>query len=381
MRAPERLTDARILVVDDEEQNVRLLERTLARAGFTEFRSTTDPRRAPALYAEYRPDLVLLDLHMPDRDGFGVLEDLAGARADDEYVPVLVLTADPSAEVKLRALAMGAKDFLAKPFDAHEVVARIRNLLETRALYRALAAQNASLEQRVRERTRELEEAQLEVLERLAAAVECRDDDTGQHTHRVGELAAWLATALALPADQVELIRRAAPLHDVGKVGIPDAILRKPGRLTPRERQVIQTHATIGARILAGGRSDLVRIAERIARSHHERWDGAGYPDGLVGEQIPLEARIVAVADVVDALTCARPYRPAWALDAVRDLLRDGRGTHFDPAVVDALLGDALLGGAVASHLPGKVERPRRTPVARGRARGKPAPRRLLPTG
>jgi putative two-component system response regulator len=144
---------------------------------------------------------------------------------------------------------------------------------------------------------------------------------------------------------------------------------------------VIQTHATIGARILAGGRSDLVRIAERIARSHHERWDGAGYPDGLVGEQIPLEARIVAVADVVDALTCARPYRPAWALDAVRDLLRDGRGTHFDPAVVDALLGDALLGGAVASHLPGKVERPRRTPVARGRARGKPAPRRLLPTG
>jgi len=335
--------EVRILVVDDEALNVRLLERILARAGFTDVSTVMDPRRVPELYAAYRPDLVLLDLHMPGRDGFGVLEDLAELTAGDGYLPVLMLTGDASAEAKRRALALGAKDFLAKPFDAQEVVLRIRNLLETRALYRALAEQNARLERRVRERTRELDQAQLEVLERLAAAAEFRDDDTGQHTQRVGELVARLAVILGLPADQVELVRRAAPLHDVGKIAIPDDILRKPGRLTPAEFDVMKTHAAVGALLLAGGRSALVSMAERIARSHHERWDGSGYPDGLRGEEIPLEARLVAVADVVDALSHDRPYRPAWALDAVLALVRTERGRHFDPAVADALLSDACV--------------------------------------
>jgi putative two-component system response regulator len=342
--AVERPPDeVRILVVDDEALNVRLLERILARSGFTDVRATMDPLRVSELYAEYRPDLILLDLHMPGRDGFGVLEDLAALTAGDGYLPVLMLTGDASPEAKRRALGLGAKDFLAKPFDGHEVVLRIRNLLETRALYRALAEQNARLEQRVQERTRELDQAQIEVLERLAAAAEFRDDDTGRHTQRVGELAARLAAVLGLPAEQVELVRRAAPLHDVGKIAIPDDILRKPGKLTPAEFDTMKTHAPVGALLLAGGRSALVTMAERIARSHHERWNGSGYPDGLGGEAIPLEARLVAVADVVDALTHDRPYRPAWPLDAVLALVRTERGKHFDPAIADALLGDAFV--------------------------------------
>jgi putative two-component system response regulator len=179
---------------------------------------------------------------------------------------------------------------------------------------------------------------QLEVLERLAAAAEYRDDDTGQHTHRVGTLAADLAKVLGLPAEQVDLVRRAAPLHDVGKIAIPDSILLKPGRLTPEEYTVMQAHALVGARILSGGRSPLVQMAERIARSHHERWDGTGYPDRLAGEQIPLEARIVAVADVYDALTSDRPYRPAWPRERVLAEIAQGAGTHFDPRVARAFL-------------------------------------------
>jgi putative two-component system response regulator len=179
---------------------------------------------------------------------------------------------------------------------------------------------------------------QLEVLERLAVASEFRDDDTGQHTQRVGELAARLAQMLELPAEQVDVLRRAAPLHDVGKIAIPDAVLLKPGRLTPDEYAIMKTHTLVGARILSGGRSPLVQMAERIAHSHHERWDGGGYPEGLAGEQIPLEARIVAVVDVFDALSSDRPYRPAWPRDRVLAEIAQGVGTHFDPRVARAFL-------------------------------------------
>jgi putative two-component system response regulator len=337
------ITRASVLVVDDEDSNIRLLRRMLARAGFTDVRATSDPREVAALVAESEPDVVLLDLHMPERDGFQVLEDLAaytrGTGTKGVPLPVIMLTGDSSPAVKRHALALGAKDFVAKPFDAPEVVLRINNLLETRHLHLALQKQNATLEATVHERTRALEEAQAEVLERLATAGEFRDDDTGEHTQRVGERAGRLARSLGLPAEQVELIRLAAPLHDVGKIGIPDSILLKPGKLAPEEFAVMQTHTTLGAAILAGGRTALVRMAERIARSHHERWDGTGYPDGLAGEAIPLEARLVAVADVYDALTSDRPYRLAWALDRVVAHMREGAGSHFDPAVVAAFLG------------------------------------------
>jgi putative two-component system response regulator len=334
-RAPR---DARIIVIDDHEANVEALTRILHRAGFTCIHGTTDSLAGVAVIQRWDPDLILLDLHMPRLDGFGVLEAIQPEIAAARYLPVLMLTADSSDETKRRALSGGVKDFLTKPFDATEALLRIENLLETRFLYAALHEQNHLLERRVRERTRELEAAQIEILQRLAAAAEYRDDDTGHHTQRVGEVAAVLAAHIGLPAEQVELIRRAAPLHDVGKIGIPDSILLKPGRLTAAERGIMQTHTTIGAAMLAAGRSPLVQMAELIARSHHERWDGAGYPAACAGEQIAIEARVVSVADFFDALTHDRPYRKAWSVERTLATIIEERGHHFDPAVVDALV-------------------------------------------
>ena len=329
---------ARIVVVDDQEANLRLLRHILHRAGYPEVETTSDPHAALALCERFQPDLVLLDLHMPRLDGFAVLEQLRRATTREIYLPVLMLTGDATTEAKLRALASGATDFLAKPFDATEVMLRIRNLLETRSLYRQLRNQNTALESRIRERTRDLEDAQREILERLADAGEFRDDDTGRHTHRVGELAAAIARELGLSAEMCMIVRQSAPLHDVGKIGIPDHILLKAGPLTAEEHDVMKSHTTIGARILGNGRSSLIRAAEEIALSHHERWDGTGYPQGLAGASIPLVARIVAVADVFDALTHDRPYRPAWPTPRAAAEIEAGRGTHFAPEVVDAFL-------------------------------------------
>ena len=329
---------ARILVIDDHEPNVEALTRTLYRAGYGAVKGTTDPMSGVALVQQWQPDLVLLDLHMPRLDGFGVLDAIRPQLTDGRYLPVLMLTADSSDETKRRALSGGVKDFLTKPFDATEVLLRIENLLETRFLYGAVREQNQLLEFRVLERTHQLEEAQVEILQRLAAAAEFRDDDTGRHTHRVGHLSAMLAARLGMASDHVELIRRAAPLHDVGKIGIPDAILLKRRRLTMKERRIMETHTTIGAAMLSGGRSQLVQLAEAVARCHHERWDGTGYPGGQSGSQIPVEARVVAVADFLDALTHARPYRKAWSLEKTIAAITAERSRHFDPVVVDALL-------------------------------------------
>jgi putative two-component system response regulator len=338
--APRHSEPARILIVDDQAQNISLLRRILERAGYENIASTTNPAEALMLKGEFRPDLVLLDLHMgADIDGFQVLEGLVSNPRGADHLPVLMITADDSAEVKRRALALGAKDFVSKPFDAAEVLLRIRNLLETRFLYQTLRNQNSELEQKVAERTKELEESRLEVLERLAVAVEFRDDDTGNHTKRVAEVSAALAAAIGLPPVTVDLIRRAAPLHDIGKVGIPDSILLKAGPLTAAEFAIMKTHTVLGAQMLSDGRSELVRVSQRIARSHHEWWDGSGYPDKTVREATPLEARIVAVADFLDALTHDRPYRPAWSLEDTLSEISARAGIHFDPQVTTALAG------------------------------------------
>jgi putative two-component system response regulator len=328
---------ARILIVDDRRSNHLLLAEILGRSGFRKVLGATDPTRTLALCESFRPDIVLLDLYMPGMDGFAVLRDLRARRTDADFLPVLVLTADAAVEVRQRALASGAQDFLAKPLDPVEVVLRIRNLLETRGLHRALREEKAQLEERVLERTRELEEAQAEILERLAQAAELHDDDTGLHTRRVGDSAASLAASLGCVAELVERIRRTAPLHDIGKIAVPDAVLRKPGPLDAAERAQMQTHTLAGARILAGGRAESIRMAEQIALAHHERWDGSGYPRGLRAEEIPLAARIVAVADVFDALAHDRPYRGAWPEERALAEIRAGAGTHFDPRVVVAL--------------------------------------------
>jgi putative two-component system response regulator len=338
---------ARILVVDDEPANVRLLERVLGREGYTGVVGTTDARRVPDLFRAYLPDLVLLDLRMPHVDGFTVLDQIATLNEGGAFLPIVVLTADDSREAKERALSAGATDFISKPFQAFEILLRIRNLLQTRQLYVELQHRNRRLQDRVVERTRELEHAQREMLERLTQAVETRDGETGEHTRRVGENSARLASALGLPEGQVELIRRAAPLHDVGKIGVPDAILAKRGALTAEERELVKTHTTLGAKILAQGDSELMRAAEQIALGHHERWDGTGYPNGRSGEEIPLEARIVAVVDVFDALVHDRPYRGAWPVERALEEIEAGAGGHFDPVVAAAFLAVHAAGGLV----------------------------------
>jgi putative two-component system response regulator len=327
-----------LLIVDDEPENVRLLAKILNRSGYTNVTTTTDSTRVMELHSECKPDLVLLDLNMPGEDGFEVLAKLAPFTTGIEHLPVVIITGDGSPEVKRQALSLGAKDFISKPFDPAEVVLRIQNLLETRVLHQKLRRQNTELETKVAARTRELEASQVEMLERLATAVEFRDDDTGDHTKRVGLLSARLAEAVGLDASTVELIKRAAPLHDIGKVGISDAILLKPGTLSPEERRVMETHTIIGSKMLEKGGSELVRLCQRIARSHHERWDGSGYPDGLAGQAIPLEARIVGVADFLDAVTHSRPYRSGWSLGEALETIRAATGSHFDPSVVKALL-------------------------------------------
>mgnify|MGYP001549994073 CR=1 FL=1 len=358
----------RILVVDDEESSVRALTRILRSAGYENVFPTTDPTSVVGLYREHEPDLVLLDLHMPGCDGLAVLAQLRALAEAYTYVPVLVLTGDPSPSARRQALAAGAKDFVTKPFEVDEVLLRIKNLLETRRLHQEIVSQNRRLEQRVAERTNELDGAYLETLERLAIAAEFRDDETGRHTERVGETAALLGAALGLSDENVFLIRRAAPLHDIGKIGIPDAVLRKPGSLTGEEWAIMKGHAAIGARILSGGRSRIMRLAEEIALFHHERWDGSGYPEGRAGEQIPLAARLVMVADVFDALTSDRVYRAAWAPDLVLEYIARFAGQQFDPQIAALCARPAIRRALLAVREAESRPSPGPVPAAREQA-------------
>jgi putative two-component system response regulator len=330
-----KLKHARILIVDDQEANIELLKRMLEHDGYTAVESTTDSAAVLPMCAQQPPDLLVLDLHMPDPDGFEVLQQLQ-PWFRGRWFPVLVVTADVTVEARQRALSAGARDYLTKPFDMMEVLLRIKNLLEVRFLQLEARKQNLVLEQLVLDRTRDLDEARVEALSRLALAAEYRDDTTGEHTQRVGRTSAAIAQVLGLREEQVSLIRHAAPLHDVGKIGLRDGILLKRGRLTDIEREEMQTHVSIGRSILSGSRSPLLKMAEEIAWTHHERWDGKGYLSGMTGDEIPLAGRIVAVADVFDALTHTRPYKEAWPLDQAVAQIVSEAGTHFDPLVVDA---------------------------------------------
>jgi putative two-component system response regulator len=331
----ESLERARIVVADDEPANVMLLERILGQAGYSNLTTTTNSSEVIGLCTGTNPDLVLLDLHMPAPDGFEVMRQLA-PWTESRLLPIMVLTADASRDTKQRALSEGAHDFLTKPLDAMEVLLRTRNLLRMRFLEIAWRKQNLGLEAEVQERTEDLHHARIEILERLAVAAEYRDDSTGEHTRRVGRTSALLAEAMGLDENEVSIIRYAATLHDIGKIGVPDHVLLKPGSLEPEEREVMQRHVSIGRAILSGSSSPLLKTSEQIAFTHHEWWDGTGYASALAGEEIPLPGRIVAIADVFDALTHKRPYKDAVPLGPAVAEIRALSGGQFDPRVVEA---------------------------------------------
>ncbi len=334
---------ARIQIVDDEPANVFLLEQMLEEWGFCHVQSTSDSRQALTLFTNFRPHVVLLDLMMPAPNGFAVMEQLQ-ACADNQPPPaIIILTADATTQTRRNALAAGANDFLAKPFDAIELSLRLNKLLEIHFLHNSLQQQNQELEARVAERTRQLAVSEHETAICLGVAGEFRDDETGQHTQRVGAMAQILALKSGLPPETSELMSQAAPLHDVGKIGIPDSILLKPGRLTPEEFDAMKAHCIIGQSILSRHHTQLLQLAASIAISHHERWNGAGYPYGLAGEDIPLEGRITAILDVFDALTHDRPYKEAWSIeDAVAEIQAQA-GQQFDPRLVQIFIENLEL--------------------------------------
>jgi putative two-component system response regulator len=346
------ITDLRVLIVDDNLDNIEVVEQILEGAGYAQLLSTRDPESVEHLCTAWKPDLILLDLHMPGLTGYQVLAHLRDRISEPNNLPILVVTADGTREARHRALSMGARDFVTKPIDQVELLLRVRNLLQVRQLQCQLQEHNAHLGEACAERTVELEHARLESLVILASIGEYHDDDTSQHTRRVGRSAARIAEKMGVPDAFVAELREAAPLHDIGKIGVPRAILCKPGVLTEDERAVMQRHARIGAEILACASSPVLRLAGEIASGHHERWDGTGYPDGLAGEDIPLAGRITAVADVFDALTHERPYKSAWDPKQAAAEIRAQAGRHFDPAVVKAFLQLDLRELSVSADLP-----------------------------
>jgi putative two-component system response regulator len=331
---PAELVHASILVVDDEPANVKLLQVLLDRAGYRNVVALTDAREVEAAAANMAFDLIILDLNMPHLNGFAVME-LLHARLGTTAPPVLMLTAQHDREFRVRALRSGARDFVGKPFDYPEFLARVRNLLEAHAYQVLLRNNNSLLESQVRARTAELHDSRLQVVRHLGRAAEYRDNETGLHIIRMSKISVSIARSLDWPDARCDLLLNASPMHDIGKIGIPDHILLKPARLDAEEWSVMQRHTVIGGEILAGESAELLRMAHEIALNHHEKWDGSGYPQGLRGESIPVTARIVAIADVFDALTSRRPYKPAWPVNDATAWIRAQAGQHFDPDITE----------------------------------------------
>ena len=328
---------ASILIVDDEETNVLLLEKLLKAAGYSNVISTQDPVTSLILYQQHNSDLILLDLDMPKLDGYGVMKQL-NALTRGNPPPIIVLTAQHMQSYRQRALDNGARDYVTKPFDIPELLSRVRNLLEVQMAHKFMSYQNEILEQKVQQRTQAIHDTRLEVVRRLGMAAEYRDNETGFHIVRMSKMAALLGKIAGMGSYETDLLLNAAPMHDIGKIGIPDNILLKQGGLEVEEWEIMKSHAQIGADILSGDDSDLLRMAQEIALTHHEKWDGSGYPNNLKGEEIPLVGRLCAIADVFDALASDRPYKKAWSVEKVVDLIKSENGKHFDPALVDLFM-------------------------------------------
>ncbi|MGZ8173746.1 MULTISPECIES: HD domain-containing phosphohydrolase [Methylobacter] len=328
---------ARILIVDDESVNLKLLDKMLSAQGYSNLVLVQDSRQVLEIYRQARTDLILLDINMPHLDGFEVMEQLK-ALDDPLFPPVVILTAQHGQDFLLRALNSGARDFITKPFYCNELLARVRNMLDAQLMHRMLYDQKAVLNEMVLTRTDELRRTRLQVVQQLGRAAEYRDNETGNHILRMSHISALLAKSIGWNEADCELMLHASPMHDIGKIGIPDHILLKPGKFEPEEWEIMKTHAVIGANILEGDDSELMKCAGEIALTHHEKWDGSGYPYGLSGAAIPLVGRIAALADVFDALTSVRPYKEAWTVEAAVDLIKENRGTHFDPELVTVFL-------------------------------------------
>ncbi len=326
---------AKILIVDDNEESVRLLEKILEKAGYTYFLGITDSRDTIDLYQSFEPDLILLDINMPYFDGYEVMDELKKIKGDD-YLPILIITAQKDEATRLRSLEAGAKDFLTKPFHWSEVMARIRNILEVRLLHNKLRDQNKVLARKIEERTRELYESRLETISSLGLASEYKDNETGYHIMRMSRMSSLLGSQIGLSKPKTDLIRQASPMHDIGKIGIPDHILLKPGKLKSGEWETMKSHTTIGAKMLSKHSSQLMQMAKEIAYTHHERWNGTGYPNGLKEDQIPLTGRICAITDVFDSLTSKKSYKTAWSIGDSMKEIEDKKGIYFDPNLVDA---------------------------------------------
>lgn len=334
---PQSLQALSILIVDDNPANTDLLQLMLEDEGFDNTDVLNDSRQVESWLQQHNVDLLILDIRMPHLDGFAIME-IIRTSYSHLHIPIIVVTAEDANREP--ALNLGATDFITKPFQNWEVLLRINNALQNRLYYRREQQRATELEQLVRARTREVEDTQLEIVRRLARAGEFRDNETGMHVLRMSHMCHHMAVKLGCDEQYCDLLLRASPLHDVGKIGISDTILLKPGRLDPDERLIMESHAQIGYDILADHHSELMQMAATIALCHHEKWDGSGYPRRLAGEEIPLEARIAALCDVVDALLSVRPYKAAWPLERVINLLQEEAGRHFDPVLVELFLSE-----------------------------------------
>lgn len=331
----------KILVVDDEDRNRRLMEALLVPLGY-EVILAVDGEEALRKVQETPLDVILLDVMMPGISGFDVARKLK-ENEETKIIPIVMVTALQDVESRIKAIEAGADDFLSKPVDRTELQARVKSLLQVKAYNDHMRDYQKELEAEVAKRTEELRKAfetiktaSLDTIYRLSRAAEYKDEDTGAHIKRMSNYSAAVARQMGLGKDDVETILYAAPMHDAGKIGIPDRILLKPGKLDPEEWEIMKQHTTIGGNILGGSDSGFIKLAEVIALTHHEKWDGSGYPHGLRGPAIPLAGRIAAIADVFDALTSKRPYKEAFSLEKSFAIIREGRGSHFDPEVVAA---------------------------------------------
>lgn len=331
------------MVVDDELMNLKLIEAMLKPLGYNVILAH-DGEECLEKVPRDKPDLILLDIMMPRLNGFDVAIRLKN-RPDTKLIPIVIVTTLQNLNDRVRALEVGADDFLTKPVDRLELRARVSSLLKVKAYNDYMVDYQQKLEAEVAKRTRllritndKLFKSSLETIHRLSRAAEYKDEDTGAHIIRMSLTSSMLARHLGLDDTVAERILYAAPMHDVGKIGIPDRILLKNGPLISEEWAIMKQHTTFGGKILEGSEVSFIRLAEIIALTHHEKWDGSGYPRGLKGRAIPLVGRIVTVADVFDALMSRRPYKPPFSLDKVLQIMNEGRGSHFDPEVLDMFL-------------------------------------------